>query len=262
MKTLIISLLAVLILTPAIHATELTLGPQSAWWGMVKQYDGDPGTRVAESTSYIGAWSWGNETVRGFLTTNHPGLIAVDYVLPLGVGLKSASVTLNLTDTLAQDGGSLAGVHAYWVLMEDDIGWGGNYSLSAYSDIPVIADLGMLVPAGVGDEGLGNYTLDVTDPMQWQIEHFINARLNGWGHDHPYGYIRLQVEGENGNPLGGVSYYVFDYAGVGFTSVLTDDPNDFATTTIAPFFGATCPTPEPSVMAIGLVALLGLRRKK
>jgi len=247
-----IAMLAMLVIAPAVQAAEITIEDNIAWWGEIaKLADGSLESRHAtNNTGAMFVQRWGDLS-RGYICNNWAGnMFDVSNTLGIYNYFVSASLEVKLTDTYIRDDFGLDGVRAYWIRQADTT-WGGNYTVPDDWDADQAMDLGWLIPPGVGDEGLGYYSIDITDALWQAHQEFVTS-----GGVRPYFYVQLVLGNDDGvvypssgpgPETGGVSYYVFNTSGGtpdwGFSMTLSD-------------------IPEPSVMTIGLVALLALRRKK
>ena len=241
MKKLIICLLAIMVIAPVVHAGIPIQAPyQNAWDVEIYSNDGEDTVTRTKIVPEGVVGTGGGVLARSIMETNHPALGHFDY--PAGWYCDYAEMVIDLTSVTQVNTNALPGVHAY-VLLQDDPSSGGSLVAGNWDD-PVRHDLGLIIPAGVSTPGI--YSLDITAAMDEMIQNYT----------HWYMAVAFAVEGDVLGQPGSASASLLP-AG---ESVMYNLYVPQGSPVSVGFY--TEMVPEPSIMMIGLVSLLALRRKK
>ena len=241
MRKLIICLLAIMVIAPVVHA-GIPIGNrfQDAWHTEVWSNDGE-GTVSGQSVQgQLPVGSGGGTIYRGMVESNYPALGHFDF--PAGWWVDFAEVALDLTSVTQTNTNALPGVHAY-VIVQDDPGPGGGLWINDWDD-PIRHDLGLIIPAGVSTPGI--YTLDITAELNEMVQNYTHWHM----------VVVYAVEGDVLGLPGSASASILPAGEL----VMYNLSQNWGSPVAAGIYGEM--VPEPSIMAMGLVALLALRRKK
>jgi len=241
MRKLIICLLAIMVIAPVVHA-GIPIGSkyQDAWHTEVWSNDGEETVSGVSVQGQGRVGSSDSDLNRLMVESNYPALGHYDF--PNGWWVDHAEVALDLTSVTQVNTTALPGVHA-WVIVQDDASSAGGLWINDWDD-PIRHDLGLIIPVGVSTPGI--YTLDATAALDEMVQNYTHWHM----------VVVFAVEGD---VLGQSASASASILGLD-ESVMYNFNQNWGAPVAAGIYGEM--VPEPSIMAMGLVALLALRRKK